>query len=166
MNIRSVSCDDADQIAEIYNHYILTSHCTFEMTPIEPTEMQSRIKGVLDHGLPFLVADINNTVNGYAYAKQFRPRPGYRHSAEVSVYVKDGSEGKGIGAALYGQLFDAISTLDFHTVIAVIALPNDASVRLHEKFGFEKVAHLREVGFKFGKWIDVGYWQLNKTTAK
>ena len=166
MSIRSVSCDDAGQIAEIYNPYILTSHCTFEMSPIESGEMRSRIKDVLDRGFPFFVAEIENEIVGYAYAKQFRPRPGYRHSAEVSIYIKDGREGNAIGTMLYEKLFDVVSTLDFHAVIAVIALPNDASVRLHEKFGFEKVAHLREVGFKFGKWIDVGYWQLSKTTAK
>jgi len=166
MNIRSASLNDATRIAEIYNHYILTSHFTFEITPIEPAEMRSRIKEVLDHGFPFFVAEFGNEIVGYAYAGQFRPRPGYRHSAEVCVYVEDGREGKGIGAALYERLFDEISKLDFHAVIAVIALPNDASVRLHEKFGFEKVAHLREVGFKFGKWIDVGYWQLNKNATK
>jgi len=166
MNIHLVDLTDATQIAEIYNHYILTSHCTFEVTAVEPAEMQSRIEDVLDRGFPFFVAEFDTEIVGYAYAGQFRPRPGYRHSAEVSVYLRQGREGRGIAAALYERLFDEISKLDFHAVIAVIALPNDASVRLHEKFSFEKVAHLREVGFKFGKWIDVGYWQLNKNTAK
>jgi len=166
MNIRPANIDDALQIAEIYNHYILTSHCTFEITPVDSAEMQSRIKDILDHGFPFFVAEFGNEIVGYGYAGQFRPRPGYRHSAEVSVYLNEGGEGRGIAATLYERLFEEISKLDFHAVIAVIALPNDASVRLHEKFGFEKVAHLREVGFKFGKWIDVGYWQLNQTTIK
>ena len=166
MNIRPAILTDASQIAEIFNHYILTSHCTFEITPIEPTEMRTRISDALEHGFPFLVAEIESNMAGYAYARQFRPRPAYRHSAETSVYVRNGSEGRGIGTALYEWLFDAISKLDFHAVIAGIALPNNASIRLHEKFGFEKVAHFQEVGFKFGKWIDVGYWQLNQTAIK
>ncbi|HTK38251.1 MAG TPA: GNAT family N-acetyltransferase [Pyrinomonadaceae bacterium] len=162
MNIRPAILTDASQIAEIYNHYILTSHCTFEISPIDPAEMGPRISDSLDHGFPFLVAELESNIVGYAYARQFRPRPAYRHSAEISVYIRNGSEGRSIGTALYERLFDAISKLDLHAVIAGIALPNDASIRLHEKFGFEKVAHFREVGFKFGKWIDVGYWQLNK----
>jgi phosphinothricin acetyltransferase len=76
------------------------------------------------------------------------------------VYVKRGSEGRNVGTLLYESLLDEIRKGDFHAVIGGISLPNDASVRLHEKFGFEKVAHFREVGRKFGRWIDVGYWQL------
>lgn len=165
MNIRQAGLIDASQVTEIYNHYILTSHCTFEITAIDTAEMRSRISEALDHGFPFLVAEFENEIIGYAYARQFRPRPAYRHSAEISVYIRNDSQGRGVGTALCAKLFDAISKLDFHAVIAGIALPNDASVRLHEKFGFEKVAHFREVGFKFGKWIDVGYWQFNKDTA-
>jgi len=165
MNIRPASLTDASQICEIYNHYILASHCTFEILPIETAEMGSRISDVLDHGFPFLVAELDDKLLGYAYARQFRTRPAYRHSAETSVYIRNGSEGHGIGTALYERLFEAISKLDFHAVIAGVALPNDASIRLHEKFGFEKVAHFREVGFKFGKWIDVGYWQLSKNAT-
>ena len=165
MNIRPVDLADAAQLAEIYNHYILTSHCTFEITPVEPGEVQSRISELLARGFPFLVAEIEDEIAGYAYGRQFRPRPAYRHSAEISVYIRNGREAGGVGTALYTRLFEAISKLDFHAVIAGIALPNDASIRLHEKFGFEKVAHFREVGFKFGKWIDVGYWQLNKNST-
>lgn len=166
MNIRPVELSDADAIAEIYNYYILNSHCTFEISPIDSDEMRSRIADLLEHDFPFLVGAVGNDVVGYAYARQFRPRAAYRHSAEVSVYIKNGNEGQGISTLLYTRLFEEIAKLDFHAVIAGIALPNDASILLHEKFGFEKVAHFREVGFKFGKWIDVGYWQLNKNATK
>jgi Sortase and related acyltransferases len=163
MNIRPVDLADAAQIAEIYNHYILTSHCTFEITPLDAADMSVRISDVIEHDFPFFVSETGGEISGYANGKQFRPRPAYRHSVEVSIYIKNGIEAHGIGTALYSKLFDEITKLDFHTIIAGIALPNEPSIRLHEKFGFEKVAHFREVGFKFGKWIDVGYWQLNKT---
>src|SRR4029079_8420991 len=101
MNIRPVELSDADAIAEIYNYYILSSHCTFEISPIESDEMRSRIAGLRKHDFPFLVGAVGNDVVGYAYTRQFRPRAAYRHSAEVSVYIKNGSEGQGIGTMLY-----------------------------------------------------------------
>jgi phosphinothricin acetyltransferase len=165
MNIRPVDLSDASQIAEIYNHYILTSHCTFEITPIEPGDISSRISELLDHDFPYFVSELSGEISGYAYGHEYRPRAAYRHSIEVSVYLKKGSEGQGIGSALYSKLLTEIAKQDFHAIIAGIALPNIPSIRLHEKFGFEKVAHFREVGFKFGKWIDVGYWQLKTSAA-
>ena len=159
MNIRPVIFNDASQIAEIYNYYILNSHSTFETEEIAADDMQNRI-GYLNKNYPFLVAEENERVLGYAYATQFKLRDAYKHSAEVSVYVKNGEHGRGFGKRLYKNLFDELFRKDFHALIAGIALPNEASIRLHEKFGFEKVAHFREVGFKFRKWIDVGYWQL------
>jgi phosphinothricin acetyltransferase len=165
MNIRPVNLADAAQIAKIYNHYILTSHCTFEISPIEADDMSARISELLDHDFPYFVSELSGEVLGYAYGHPFRPRAAYRHSIEVSVYLKKGKKGQGIGSALYSKLLDEIAEQDFHAVIAGIALPNQPSIRLHEKFGFEKVAHFREVGFKFGKWIDVGYWQIKQTAA-
>src|SRR4029077_5021381 len=94
------------------------------------------------------------------YGRRYRPRFAYLHSIEISVYVKHGSGKQNIGTNLYESLIAEIRQKDLHAVIGGISLPNDASVRLHEKFGFEKVAHFREVGRKFGRWIDVGYWEL------
>lgn len=159
MIIRPVNFNDAAQIAEIYNYYILNSHSTFETEEVVADDMQNRI-GYLNKNYPFLIAEENERVLGYAYATQFKLRDAYKHSAEVSVYVKNGEHGRGVGTQLYKNLFDKLFRKDFHALIAGIALPNEASIYLHEKFGFEKVAHFREVGFKFGKWIDVGYWQL------
>jgi phosphinothricin acetyltransferase len=160
MNIRFVTLDDAAQLAEIYNYYIETSHATFEVDTIDAAEMKDRIGETLEKNYPFFVCEESGEILGYAYGRMFRPRRAYRHSIEVSVYIKNGEEGKGIGTALYQKLFAEISQRDFHVIIAGISLPNDASVKLHEKFGFEKVAHFREVGFKFGRWIDVAYWEL------
>jgi L-amino acid N-acyltransferase YncA len=162
MNIRKATLEDAAQIAEIYNYYIKTSHATFELETIDAAEMQSRISETFQKNYPFFVCVENEEIVGYAYGRYFRPRRAYMHSIEVSVYIKNGAEAKGIGTRLYEKLLHEILQKDFHAIIAGISLPNDASVKLHEKFGFEKVAHFREVGFKFGRWIDVGYWELLK----
>jgi len=166
MIIRNVSAQDAENISKIYNHYIATSHATFELEPIDAVEMERRIAETVNHGYPFLVAHIDGSVAGYAYGRPFRPRPGYRPAVEVAVYVSESSQGQGIGYALYKNLFDRLFNSDIHTLIATIALPNDQSVRLHEKFGFEKAGHFREVGRKFDRWIDVGYWQLLRKTDR
>ncbi|HEY0427432.1 MAG TPA: arsinothricin resistance N-acetyltransferase ArsN1 family B [Pyrinomonadaceae bacterium] len=160
MNIRTATLNDAAQIAEIYNHYIKTSHATFELETIEAAEMENRISETFQKNYPFFVCEDDGRIAGYAYGRQFRPRRAYRHSIEVSVYIKHDAQAKGIGTRLYQKLFPEILNKDFHAIIAGVSLPNDASIRLHEKFGFEKVAHFREVGFKFGRWIDVGYWEL------
>lgn len=160
MQVRPASAEDASQIAEIYNHYIETSHATFEIEQIEGAEMLRRIEGGLAAGYPFLVYAEAGEIAGYAYGRQFKGRRAYMHSIEVSVYVRPGCEGKQIGTMLYESLFDEIREGDFHAIIAGISLPNDTSVALHEKFGFEKVARFREVGRKFDRWIDVGYWEL------
>jgi L-amino acid N-acyltransferase YncA len=160
MNIRKVELNDAAQIAEIYNYYIKTSHATFELETIDAREMENRIGETFQKNYPFFVCEESGEIVGYAYGRMFRPRRAYMHSIEVSVYIRNGAEGKGVGTMLYEKLFHEILQKDFHAIIAGISLPNDASVRLHEKFGFEKVAHFREVGYKFGRWIDVGYWEL------
>lgn len=160
MNVRPATLADAGQVAAIYNFYISASYATFELDSVSDEEMSSRMNKTLRGGYPFLVVENEGRIVAYAYAHSFRPRAAYRHSVEVSVYVNDGFEGRGIGKMLYDKLFPEIFNGDYHAIIAGISLPNDASVRLHEKYGFEKVAHFREVGFKFGRWIDVGYWEL------
>lgn len=159
MNIRRVKLSDAAQIAEIYNFYVLNTHHTFETEPVSFVEMQKRV-GEIGENYSYLVGEENNEILAYAYAAQYKSRCAYRSSVEISIYVKNETKGKGLGTKLYEKLFEELSKTDVHAIIAGIALPNDASIRLHEKFGFEKVAHFREVGFKFYKWIDVGYWEL------
>ncbi len=159
INIRPVTLAYAGQIAEIYNFYILNTHHTFETEPICVEEMQKRI-GEIIKNYPYFVGEENGEILAYAHAEPYKSRCAYRSAVEVSVYVKNGVKGKGIGTKLYEKLFEELEQTDVHAMIAGIALPNDASIKLHEKFGFEKVAHFRELGFKFYKWIDVGYWEL------
>jgi phosphinothricin acetyltransferase len=110
--------------------------------------------------LPWLVAEDDKEIVGYAYATRWHDRSAYRYTVEVSAYLANTACSKGWGTQLYTALFEVLRRLDIHVVIAGIALPNQASVALHEKFGMEKVANFSEVGFKFGRWIDVGHWQV------
>jgi len=110
--------------------------------------------------LPWLVAERRGEVLGYAYASRWHARAAYRFSTEITVYLDHGQTRRGIGSRLYGELFPMLRAREIHAVLAVIALPGEASVALHEKVGFSKVGHFKDVGFKFGRWIDVGYWQL------
>jgi phosphinothricin acetyltransferase len=157
--VRPASPADATAIAEIYNHYVSETIVTFEEEPVSPSEMTRRIDEVVSASLPWLVAERDGTVVGYAYASGWKRRYGYRFAVEITVYLDPAQTRLGFGAALYDCLFPLLRERGAHVVIGGIALPNDASVALHERFGMEKVAHFREVGIKFGRWIDVGYWQ-------
>ncbi len=159
MMIRPVHPKDIPFITHIYNYYIRETTVTFEEEEITPDDIQSRIKKIESAGLPWLVAEVENEIVGYAYATKWKERSAYRHSVEISVYVDHNHQGKGYGTKLYQALFTELHKLNIHLAIGGITLPNDASIALHEKFGMEKVAHFKEIGFKFGQWLDVGYWQ-------
>jgi L-amino acid N-acyltransferase YncA len=158
--IRPANAADAGSLADIYNHYILQSSITFEEKPVSPSEIAERIAEVTAIPLPWLVYEDEHAIVGYAYATKWKGRCAYRFSAETTVYLAPGSVGKGIGTKLYQALLTHLKNLGLHVAIGGIALPNVASVALHEKLGFRKVAQFPEVGFKFSRWIDVGYWQL------
>lgn len=159
MHIRAAGTGDAEAIAAIYNHYILNTTVTFEEAAVAPDEMARRIADLQSGGLPWLVAADGDAVLGYAYAGKWRVRHAYRFSVESTVYVAAGRHGEGVGDALYAELLKQLADGGYHLVIGGIAMPNDASIGLHQKHGFEKVAHFREVGFKCGRWLDVAYWQ-------
>jgi phosphinothricin acetyltransferase len=159
MGLRKAELRDAAQIAEIYNFYIKNTHHTFETEPLSVEEMQRRI-GEISGIYPYLVFEEDGEILGYAYAAPFKLRQAYAYSAEASIYVKNDAKQKKIGTQLYVRLFDELADTDVHAIFAGIALPNDASVIFHERLGFEKVAHFKEVGYKLGRWIDVGYWEL------
>jgi L-amino acid N-acyltransferase YncA len=160
VNIRAATAADAPAIAGIYNFYVTDTIVTFEEEPVTSDDMASRIRDIESASLPWFVAEANGEVVGYAYAGKWKARHGYRIAVEVTVYLDARSGGKGIGSALYFQLLGKLKSIGIHTALGGIALPNDASIKLHEKFGFEKVAHFKENGIKFGKLIDVAYWQL------
>ncbi|WP_260740510.1 arsinothricin resistance N-acetyltransferase ArsN1 family B [Tunturiibacter lichenicola] len=157
--VRYATTDDSGQICDIYNHYISKTLITFEEQPVPPEDMVQRIQETLQ-SLPWLVWEEEQQLLGYAYASKWKGRCAYRYSVESTIYLHSDSVGKRIGSQLYSALLTDLRQRQFHTVIGGIALPNEASVALHEKFGFEKIAHFREVGKKFDHWIDVGYWQL------
>jgi L-amino acid N-acyltransferase YncA len=157
--IRPATTDDAAQISDIYNHYVTHTTVTFDERPVTPEDMTQQIVEVLE-GLPWLVWDEDGRVRGFAYSSKWKGRCAYRYSVESTVYLDPVAIGKGIGSHMYQVLFAELRQRGMHTVLAGISLPNEASVALHEKFGFQKVAHFKEVGRKFEKWIDLGYWQL------
>ena len=158
--IRTVLDKDVTSIAEIYNYYISETVVTFETETISPKNILDRIAKIQSDDLPWLVAQDNSgKVIGYAYASKWRERFAYRFSVEVTVYLSPNSSGNGVGTQLYEALFSELNERSIHSVIGGITLPNQASIALHEKFGLEKVAHFKEVGFKFEQWLDVGYWQ-------
>lgn len=158
-HIRPATPLDAARICAIYNHYVTTTTISFEEEPVGAPEMAQRIADVGAAGLPWLVLDVDGELAGYAYATKWRVRPAYRHAVESTVYLDRAFSGRGFGRMLYGALLDALRARELHVVIGGIALPNDASAGLHEALGFRKVAHFSEVGKKFGRWVDVGYWE-------
>jgi len=159
--IRSATLDDAPQIAALYSHYVQSTTISFEEKPLTGEDMASRLAAVEAAGLPWLVAEHDGQLLGFACASPWKVRHAYRHSVEISIYLHPQQRGAGTGTALYTQLFAALRERPVHAVLACIALPNAHSVALHEKFGMRKVAHFAEVGYKFGQWLDVGYWQRN-----
>lgn len=159
-DIRPASHPDAPRICAIYNHYVAGSTISFEEAPVSTDDMAERIADVTNGGLPWLVLDVDGVVAGYAYATKWRARPAYRNAVESTVYLDPALAGRGHGRRLYARLLDALRSRGLHTVIGGIAQPNERSVALHEALGFRKVAHFSEVGFKHGRWVDVGYWQL------
>lgn len=157
--IRPAALADAESVAAIYNHYILHSTVTFEEQVISAAEMSVRIAEVISTSLPWLVLEQDGRAAGYAYAAKWKGRSAYRFSVESTIYLASDKVGRGLGTALYRALMVELKQKGFHAVIGGITLPNPASVALHEKMGMAKVAHFKEVGFKFGQWLDVGYWE-------
>lgn len=157
--IRLATALDAKSICEIYNYYIKNSVVTFEEEEISVKEMEKRISMVQEK-YPWYVFLSDDTVIGYAYASEWKSRSAYRFSVETTVYLHPDFGGKGLGTLLYEKLISKLRSMNIHVAIGGITLPNDSSVALHEKFGFEKIAQFKEVGFKNKRWLDVGYWQL------
>lgn len=157
--IRHVKPSDAGELCRIYNAYIMNTRITFEETPLTVKDMRSRIREITT-AYPWLVYEKRGKVFGYTYASRWKERSAYRYTVEAGIYIDPGQTGKGIGLELSERLIGELRKRSFHTIICGIALPNRASIALCKKFGFKRVAHFREVGFKLGKWVDVGYWEL------
>lgn len=157
--LRIATPDDAEAVRAIYAPVVTASTISFELEPPSVPEMRSRITATLAT-LPWLVSlDAAGQVDGFAYAGRHRERPAYAWAADTTVYVREDARGQRVGTRLYAELFSHLSALGYHQAFAGIALPNAASVALHESAGFVPVGVFREVGFKFGAWRDVGWWQ-------
>ncbi|MFD1162452.1 MULTISPECIES: GNAT family N-acetyltransferase [Hwangdonia] len=158
--IRPFHIKDTQTLLDIYNYYVLNSIVTFDIEPLS-IEAFTEKTNAINQTYPFLVFEENNVILGYAYGSKWRPKPAYNHTVESTVYVKHGAHGKKIGTKLYTELLRLLKQENYHVVLGGLTLPNEASVQLHEKFGFKQVAHFKEVGLKFNQWLDVGFWQLN-----
>ncbi len=156
--IRDVLSADAEAICAIYNRHVRETIVTFEEADISAEEMRGRIASITAI-LPWLIAEEGGEVAGYAYAGRFFDRSGYRFCALSTIYLHDKMHRRGIGYSLYAELLHRLREKSMHSAVGIIALPNAASIAVHEKCGFKKVGHIPEAGFKFGRWIDVGYWQ-------
>jgi L-amino acid N-acyltransferase YncA len=159
VRLRAATPADAAEVAAIYADYVRGSTITFELDPPGPDEMRARIEGVAG-AYPWIVAEVEDgRLAGYAYACPFRPRAAYRFAVETTVYLRPDAAGRGLGTSLYRPLLRTLEAQGYTQAIAAIALPNEASVRLHERLGFVHAGTYGEVGFKLGQWLDVGLWQ-------
>jgi L-amino acid N-acyltransferase YncA len=155
ISIRPATLADIPAIARIYAHAVTTGTASFELTPPDEMEIARRMRELLADDFPYLTAEVDGTLAGYAYAALYRARPAYRFTVEDSVYVAPELHGRGIGRALLAALIEAASSRGFRQMIAVIGdSEQGASIALHAALGFSYVGTLANVGFKFGRWLD------------
>lgn len=160
VHVRPASDADLAAINEIYNHYVVESHCTFDVQPLGMEERRDWFTHyAVDGRHRLFVAEDGGQVIGFAGSSRFRPKPAYLTSIEVSVYVSPEATGRGAGSRLYEMLFKALEGEDVHRAYAGIALPNPESIALHEKFGFKRAGHFTEQGRKFGRYWDVAWFE-------
>jgi len=157
--IRSATVEDSAEIVGIYNWYVENTIISFEEDSLSVEQMQQRL-GQSDSHSPWFVLEEVGELIGFAYGAHWKSRSAYRFSRETSIYLRHDRQGQGRGKKLYAYLIDELRKTPIHTLLAGITLPNEASVALHEKLGFEKCGQFKRVGMKFDKYIDVGYWQL------
>ena len=155
MQLRPARTEDLPAIQEIYAYHVLHGLASFEEEAPPLEELRRRFDEVSARGLPWLAADFGGMLAGYGYCAPYRTRSAYRYSLEDSIYVRHGSEGRGVGTALLRELIRGSETLGYRQLVAVIGdSANAASINLHASFGFLRVATLRSVGFKFSRWVD------------
>lgn len=161
VTIRASAEADVPAIAAIYRHHVLEGTGTFETEPPGEGEMARRRQDLMERGFPWLVAEVNGTVRGYAYAGPFRTRAAYRFTLEDSIYVHPGSMNQGIGGALLRELINVCRRGGFRQLIALIGdSGNQGSIRVHEICGFQQTGVMKNVGLKFDRWLDVVIMQL------
>lgn len=155
MNVREATATDLPALCEIYNHYVKNTHVTFDMTPVTTRQRAGWLAHYNQRSRHRLfVGEAWGEVVGYACSSQFRPRPAYDQSVETTIYLAPDAMGQGYGRMLYSHLLDSLEDTDVHRCYGIIALPNEASVRLHKSLGFAEVGHFHEVGYKFNQYWD------------
>lgn len=159
MEIREVRREDTTAIAAIYNHYIANTTITFETKAVDGAEMARRIDDI-SSTYPYLVCEDGGRLAGYCYVHQWKGKAAYDATAEVTIYLDPECRGRRIGSALMDSLIGECRKRGFHALIACITVPNDPSVKFHERYGFKRVSYFPEVGRKFGKWLDIHDFQL------
>jgi phosphinothricin acetyltransferase len=163
LQIRLARAGDFGRVAEIVNHYIVTTPYTFRTTALDPEDLVSEWSGARDE-YPWLVAETDDSVIGFAYAGRWKNRPAYNWCAEVTGYVARDQRREGVGRALYQRLIPQLDAQGYTNELAIITLPNPGSVELHESFGFEQIGTLHRVGYKQGAWWSLGFWQRISTS--
>ena len=158
--IRPVHEEDAAAITEIYAHHVLHGTASYDMRPPSADDTLAKIRRIADAGWPFLVAEEDGQIVGYAYATQFRDRAAYAWTCENSIYVHPDWQGRGLGTALLRKLCRSAEEFGFRQMVAVIGGAEPASIALHEACGFQEVGRLRSAGWKHGRWLDNVYMQL------
>ena len=156
--LRLATCADLPIINAIYNHYVLHSTCTYQTVPSTDEE---RAKWFAAHGEkhPVIIVERDGEVIGWGSLSKLHERQAFANSVEDSIYLRHDCIGKGLGRVLLAELLKRAQNIGHHTVLGAISADQESSIALHQKFGFEKVAHMREVGFKFGRWLDVVWMQ-------
>jgi len=158
--VRSAVLSDLPQLTDIYNHYVLHTPITFDVSPFAPEERRPWFDAHASTGRHrLIVAEEDGRLVGYASTSRWRPKPAYDTTVEATVYCRHDVIGRGIGTLLYGSLFELLAGEDVHQVVAGVALPNDASVALHQRVGFRKVGVFSEVGRKFDRFWDVAWFE-------
>ena len=160
IDIRPAREADLPAILDIYNDAILTTTAVYDYEPHTFAMRQSWFETKRQQGLPVFVAEVEGSVLGFSALGPFRAWAAYRHTVESSVYVAASQRGRGVGKLLIPPLIEAARTLGMHVIVAGIDATNEASKRLHIGFGFEQVAHFKQVGWKFDRWLDLTFWQL------
>lgn len=164
--MRATLVQDLPEIQRILEREVREGVAHFGYEPPTVDQLQAEFEAAVDRFPWFSALDEHGVLIGFAKANVWKPREGYSRTAEIGVYAAVGQQGKGVGSALYEQLLPKLWAMGFHHLVAGIRLPNDPCVRLHEKYGFRKVAHFTQMGFKFGLWQDVGYWELLEPEAE
>ncbi len=157
--IRKYHPKDLQSIVDILNYYVKNDACIFQVEPYTFDEIEKKLE-IIQATYPIFIEEKDNKVIGFAYGARWRDKPAYAKSVETTIYVHPDYLHAGIGEPLYRKLIETLTQMNFHLLVAGMTMPNLGSQRLHEKLGFEKVGEFKEAGMKFGKWHNVGFWQM------